>query len=121
MVFSYVLFPHTNNGIKFDSKLEEFFVGVVLAPFIETFLFQHIVIITLQKLKINLNLIVLICGAIFGLMHMYSVGYVLGAFITGVLYSLLYLIMQKKQCNPIVIVAICHSAFNLIAFIVNGF
>lgn len=118
------LFYSSSNSIeyKFSNKFEEFFLVVLIAPVIETYLFQHLIIKFLEKKISSTIYILLICSLVFGLMHTYNIVYFFKACISGFLYSLLYLIIkQYKNKNPILYVVICHSIYNLTGFLINIF
>ncbi len=121
VIFSYVLFSGASTGFKFASILEELLLAVILVPVIETYVLQHLVIKFLQSKLVSVGLILLVCGLVFGLMHVYNVGYFLKACISGMIYGLLYLSMEHKNSNPILFVSICHSMYNLTGFIINNF
>ena len=122
IVFSIFYSSSNSIGYKFSNKFEEFFLVVLIAPVIETYLFQHIIIKFLEK-KLSKNIyILMICSLVFGLMHTYNIVYFFKACISGFLYSLLYLIIkQSKNKNPIMYVIICHSLYNLTGFLINIF
>ncbi len=115
-----LLFPKTSSlGYVFQNFYEEFILVVIIAPIIETYLFQHL-LIKIIELKLNKrNLILPICSIVFGLLHLYNLVYFFKACISGFLYSFLYLSIREKKSNPIYYVFLCHSVYNLTGFLAN--
>ncbi len=120
-IFSYLLFKNSTDSYKFSTLGEEFFIAVIVAPILETYIFQHILINILEKKTNNLNIIILSCGILFGIMHIYNIGYFLKGLISGVIYGILYISIRFKKSNPVLNVSICHSIYNLTAFLINNF
>ncbi|OHC84588.1 MAG: hypothetical protein A2546_07970 [Sphingobacteriia bacterium RIFOXYD2_FULL_35_12] len=117
LIFSFLLFPNHNAGPTFDSKLEEFFIVVIFAPILETLIFQYSIISYILGKRPNAYLFTCIFSAIlFGLSHFYSPEYILKTFFSGLLFGTLYLVVQNKNNNAFIIVAIAHSIYNFIGF-----
>lgn len=120
-IFSFFLFSENSIDYSFENKFEEFFVVVVFAPIIETYLFQYLPIKYLDKEIKNSLFIIIICGLIFAIFHQYNHSYTLKAFISGMLYSTLFLILRIKTKKTILFVFICHCLYNLTGFVLNFF
>lgn len=117
LVFALILFPEHSAGPKFDSKLEEFFLVVFLAPLIETLIFQYTIIsYLLNKIPKAVLFVCLFSALLFGLSHFYSQVYVFKTFISGILFGTLYLVVNSKNNSPIIAVALAHSLYNFIGF-----
>lgn len=122
ILFSYFLFPHHTSGPKFENKSEEFLIAVILAPLLETLVFQYAIIsFILKKMPKALLFSCFISAVFFGLSHSYSIEYVLKTFFSGLLFGSLYITVLTKKAHAIIIVSIAHSIFNLIGFFVKNF
>jgi membrane protease YdiL (CAAX protease family) len=95
-----------------------FFLAVVLVPFIETVLFQALIIkVNLKRSRGNSNIYPIIISAIaFSLMHIYSMIYVVTTFFIGLCLATLYIIVKKRKQSPILVVSTVHAIHNLIVF-----
>lgn len=122
ILFSYFLFPNHTSGPKFENNQEEFLIAVILAPFLETLIFQYAIIsFILNKMPKALLFSCFVSAVLFGLSHFYSPEYVLKTFFSGLLFGTLYLIVLTKKANAILIVSTAHAIFNLIGFFVKNF
>ena len=93
--------------------------GILLAPIIETIIFQvgiyHILNIIPFFRDYN-NRIILIGGLIFGLYHAYNVFYIISVIPTGMLLMYVYIIRQKNN-DAFLSVYLIHLLCNVIALI----
>lgn len=122
ILFSLFLFPDHNSGPKFESKYEALFLAVIVSPILETYIFQTIIIGKyIRKYPNSVLSACLISAIIFGLMHYYSVPYILKTFVSGFFYGVLFLVSLKKIKHPYIPVIIAHSAFNSIGFLIDYF
>lgn len=103
-----------------------FFFTVILAPILETFIFQFLTIESIiwifRKMKIPYEMIfsIIISGVAFGSSHAYNIYYVLVAILIGLLYGVYYFIARYHQkMNAFLTICIIHSISNLIGFIVD--
>lgn len=120
LVFSHILFPSHTAGPVHASIIEGFFIAVLVAPFIETLLFQHLLIKFVLEKKATATLASCIISAIlFSIGHYYSWQYILKTFLSGLLFASLYLIINNKRQNPLLIVFIAHAIYNGIGLIVD--
>lgn len=117
-VFSFILFPNHENPIIFTSKTEAFFLAVIFAPIVETAIFQKFMIEKLLRGKKERYFLSFFISSIcFGISHYYSLAYILKAFISGMLYSTLYITIHNKKGKPFISVCFAHSIFNFIGFL----
>lgn len=80
-IFSVIFFPNHQNGPSFSSKLEAFFIAIIVAPFFETLIFQHgIIKLVLNKKPNALLFACLLSASLFAISHYYSFAYILKAF-----------------------------------------
>ncbi len=120
-LFSIVLFPESTEGPKFDSSKADFLLVVILAPIIETLILQSWLIKKILKNTNNSKLAAFMVSAIvFGLLHNYSVPYIMKGTLAGMIYALLYLTIANKKRDPLPYVVLTHSLNNLIAFILQA-
>lgn len=95
---------------------------VFLQPFIETLVFQFLIIeilININFFKNNENLIILISAYFFAIVHNYDFIYFLFALLEGIILSYIYLYFNKKGDFPFFIVFSIHSLSNIGIFIMN--
>jgi len=101
-----------------------FISTILVAPIFETILGQSLPYYLLKKVKF-LNernyLILLISSLFFGLLHFYSLFYILYAFLLGLVLMYAYIIRIKTDKRTFFLIAICHSLLNIGIFIINLF
>jgi membrane protease YdiL (CAAX protease family) len=120
LIFSIILFPNHTAGPVHTSNTEKFFVAVLVGPFIETLLFQDMLIKFILKKRANARLLSCLVSAIlFALLHYYSWQYILKTFFSGLFFGSLYLIITHKRQNPLLVVFIAHAIYNGIGLIVD--
>ncbi|TAH22154.1 MAG: CPBP family intramembrane metalloprotease [Cytophagales bacterium] len=93
----------------------------LIAPLIETFLFQYLIINILQKIKILQKLplaIIIISACLFASTHIYSLRYILVSFLVGFYYAYAYIIKQHEKFPIFWLIAIIHSLHNLVATLI---
>lgn len=117
---SAISFFFTQTGIKNHTltKLNsgnEFLVAVILAPVIETLIFQYALIETIRQ-KVKPFYACLISASFFALAHIYSPYYVLFAFVSGLLFGYLYL-SRKSVLRACLLVLIAHASYNYIVYL----
>jgi hypothetical protein len=105
--------------LNFQSKENSivfiFIAPVILAPIIETFLGQSLPYYLLKKLSYmnGRNYLVIIASALFfGLLHFYSVFYIIYAFILGLVLSYGYAVRIRSDKNAFLLIAVCHALLN---------
>ena len=101
-----------------------FFSPVILAPIFETFLNQFLPYYLLNKIKYfneRSYLIILVSAIFFGLLHFYSVFFIIYAFLLGLVLMYGYMIKIRTDKKTFYLIAICHSLLNLGIFIKNLF
>lgn len=85
----------------------------LLAPLLETYIFQYGIIKWLLSTKLKKVFIVLISALFFGLSHYYDVLYVLNTFFVGIVLALCFMLGADKKISPFWITAIVHATHNL--------
>lgn len=126
LLFSLVFESHQDiSFIKDWSNTKIFVITVLITPFIETFLFQTLIIEFWLNKKLKnsgrrLLYLILIPTLIFSFFHIYSISYFIGSLMLGFIFSFLYIIaMDRKDINAFLFVSLIHIIINLIAFINN--
>lgn len=114
-------------GFK-HSEFSMFIRGIVLAPIIETLLFQLIPIELLLLGFLNYTkkqyplLVIIISALLFGLSHYYSIGYIVLTFFIGLYLAALYFVFRRRS-NSIghayLMTAFFHLLYNLTSFVVS--
>lgn len=101
-------------------SISMFIQVVLLAPLVETLIFQYATINFLRSFKMfkNNNLIIISISAIFfGLAHAYSLNYIINATCMGIFFAYPFIIYEKKERSPYWTACIIHSLRNLFSFI----
>jgi len=123
LILSYVNIDYLEIDYLKNKGLSYIFILTVLvAPVLETLIFQYGIIELLFRLK-NKNKIlyaILASAIVFGLSHYYNIFYVLNSFILGLAFATFYIIAKiRKDINPLYLLFSIHSLINLVAFIFN--
>lgn len=108
-----------SDSLTFESKKEEFILVVIIAPILETLLFQYLPYFYLKKYSAIYTII--ISSILFGLSHAYSIIYIIYGLTVGILFICAFFYSIKKYLQPFWLVAFCHFIYNLFAFCVNNF
>lgn len=106
-------FKNTNIIVKIFSV-------IILAPLLETFIFQFLIIEGLFQIKLFKNRILLVIftsALIFGLCHFYGLYYVIYTFGIGVIFNSFYSILKLRGEISFLHTFFLHCIFNLIVFI----
>lgn len=108
------------SGLDDLNNFEIFFLTVIIAPLLETLIFQFLVIEGLFMLKIKPKYIVLVSSMLFAIIHSYNLVYVLFIVFLGILYAIYYTLLRKHgRYMAFGSVAILHAMLNLTAFLVD--
>lgn len=116
-----MLFPDNNASAPFDpeeSKKLMLIVGVIMAPLLETLMYQKLIIDICDKIKFFYNrkfIGILISGVVFGSIHTYSPQYMVHMFVVGSIWAYAYTIYKDKKKHPYWVVCCIHATNNFIA------
>ena len=96
-----------------------FFEVVFLAPLIETFFIQFLLLefflFILFKFKRSFFFSILLSGLVFGILHQYNVAYMIALTILGWIFGFIYIFYKiNKKINPFLGVLITHTLYNVI-------
>ncbi len=122
-VFTYInhrFFKLENAIFEELSEKEMFFLAVVLAPIIETLIFQLFLYRLLDKTRINnMPIIIILMSFAFSQAHWYHWLYVVAAFINGIFlnYFYLYTYKKKNELIAVLLTIVLHSSYNLFGFL----
>ena len=110
-----------SNSLDKDTIYEQFFIGVLAAPIIETFLFQYLPNILLLKMKFtNRYILLVIPSIILGLAHAdYSWLYGLAMFFAGLLLNFFFLKAKSISKHFFWLTVILHGLYNLFSMIIT--
>ncbi len=101
-----------------ESIVLELLIAVVVAPLIETLLFQSLVIEIICKLikrpRKNIWISVIASSLAFSMNHTYSISYMVITFFAGLILAIAYYLGRYRKEGPIVLVFVIHSLYNLI-------
>ncbi|MGO5064710.1 MULTISPECIES: CPBP family intramembrane glutamic endopeptidase [unclassified Clostridium] len=105
-------------GPGFTNLREEFIYAIILAPLLETLIFQMGIIKFFslsEKIKNNKLLLIIISAFFFGLAHsIYSILYMICAFIAGILLAYSFIVYEDKEKSGYWVTVIIHGLMNLI-------
>lgn len=103
------------------SLIQIFIIIVIIAPLIETFIFQYLIIEFLFRFKkIKINIIILVSALAFGSAHYYDLIYVLVTCVGGFIYASYYLYLKIKGIKfPFLYICSLHALWNFLLFILS--
>lgn len=107
---------------KENSIVLLFITTIILAPIFETFLGQFLPYYLLKRINYmnERSYLILIASALFfGLLHFYSLFYMIYAFFLGLVLSYGYMVRIKNDKNAFLLIAISHSFLNFGILIKN--
>ncbi len=121
ILFGYLLFPEQQSAsatLNLNVK-EAFWVAVIFAPLVETYLIQYLVIKNVHKWTGIYWIAVLASAVIFGALHTYSVPYMIVTFLSGIVYGIIYVVLALRGKDPFVYIALTHALHNLTGFCIE--
>lgn len=120
----FLLFDIKEMGGKpmdFTNIFDDLLLFVVIAPVIETLVFQTLFFSAMRLVHFfrrRMYLIILTSALFFGLLHSYSAIYVLYGFLGGIVFSYSYAVYMQKPQSAFGVVAAIHSIRNFLSFII---
>lgn len=93
---------------------------ILIAPLIETLVFQFLAIEIMMRLQKSIIFAVILSSVVFSICHTYSFHYMIYVLPVGLTLGSYYALLRKKN-TFLAYLAVCgvHSLVNLLAFIVN--
>ncbi|SMO35785.1 hypothetical protein SAMN06265171_101257 [Chryseobacterium rhizoplanae] len=120
--FNYInnaYFQIESNNTENFSQIEKIIIILMIAPILETLIFQHILYLVLKKIKIQNDILcIVIMSIIFSSMHYYNWLYMVMTFFGGLILNNLYLYYYKhnnKYC--FILTVLFHALFNLYGYL----
>jgi uncharacterized protein len=107
------------SGVTFERTFSCFFISGVVAPLLETFLFQQLPYDAFVKRKWPEKWLVVFSALIFGLAHAYSVAYVILATIQGVVFMYAYITWDGTRISKYWMVTFIHAFHNIFFFLLQ--
>lgn len=114
--FQYV--DKSENGLKDLPIFIQTLAILLISPIVETYLFQYIPNVILQKLKINRNyLLIIIPSIIFSLFHFYNIIYLFMTLFGGIILNYYYLKTKKISKHYFILTVLLHSLYNFYGYL----
>ena len=108
--------PFSSNTQTAELNIFHYVTLILIAPFFETLIGQYIPIKLLSKFIKSNKLIIILSALVFSFLHLPVLGFLLGAFLVGVVFSWGYILKTKKKgSKPFLIIMLAHGLHNLIA------
>lgn len=115
--------PTIPDPIAGNNLVLDFLITIIVAPLIETLLFQSLIIELVCKLfkrpRRNLYISVTASSVAFALSHSYSICYIIITFLAGIILALAYYLGRYRKESPIVLVFVIHAVYNLLTLVYN--
>lgn len=111
-------------SIAKDGILTLLLFGCIFAPFVETFLFQYLPFILVNRLFNHKNrffFYLIISSPIFGYMHDYNIFYFFIGCLVGFILSFFFYIAKLRKQSALLQVTIIHALNNLLALLITIF
>lgn len=111
-------YSSNENGLSEFTKNEKFIIIIIIAPIVETILFSLIPNLTLTKIKIRNNFILVIVPSIlFSICHLYNLVYALMALFAGVIINWYYIFSKNSGKSAFWLVVLLHTFYNLYGYV----
>tara|TARA_R110001592_G_scaffold363142_2_gene680675 strand:+ start:1935 stop:2423 length:489 start_codon:yes stop_codon:yes gene_type:complete len=121
----FVIFFDESNSTIYQDKLtiRLFITSVIIAPPLETLIFQHIPYFFFKKIISNFHITSLIIGVLFGFIHYFNEQNFFEVFtisLIGIIYAYIYIIAYKRDNTyPFLITALIHCMYNFFVFLLK--
>lgn len=118
-LIAYIFFPTLNLGDNPIDKLsiwEQFFLGCIVAPLLETWVFMVLPNKLLIKIGVkNINLLIIIPALLFGVSHYYNLLYIAAMIVAGLIMNFLYVYCKqfKSSSEAFLYVVLLHTLYNI--------
>jgi hypothetical protein len=90
---------------------------LILAPILETLVYQTLFFLIYRRFKIKRWIIVLISGIVFGAVHDYPLFYMIGTAPIGFIFMYMYILRAEMNNKPLASTIIAHASINLVVTI----
>jgi uncharacterized protein len=102
-----------------DLSLSHFILAVIIAPLLETAIFQKMAISLVLTFAKNNLIAVAVSAVLFGLCHYDSITKIFQTMLMGLCLGLFYTVLKQKGLNAFFLTALLHSSWNLFVFIMR--
>ncbi len=108
------------NPIQNESMAFRIAIGVILTPIVETYVFQSLPNLIMNKIKVkNIFLRIVIPSLIFALSHNFNVIYICMAFCAGLVFNCMYLTYKDNNNKyAFILVVVIHASYNFFALFI---
>ncbi|HEY0897213.1 MAG TPA: CPBP family intramembrane glutamic endopeptidase [Sphingobacteriaceae bacterium] len=94
--------------------------GCVLAPVLETYMFQHLPYRYLRKRRFSKALIIVISSLLFGIVHYYDWIYIIRATLAGGILISAYILKPSASVSGLVTVSAVHAINNVFTLLIES-
>lgn len=94
---------------------------ISIGPFLETFIFQFLIIKICKNLFKNYIVGFILSVLIFSFFHNYSLKYIFSVLPDAIFFAYIFILYDKYKKNPLIRLTFIHSIFNLIPLLVIKF
>ena len=108
-----------NNESDLLAQIGHSFYGVIIAPIIETAIFQKLILDNSKPRIKNNILCVALSAVVFGLVHCTRIAQIVLAAFSGFYLGLFYTIARQKKYNAFWLTCLMHALWNLIVYILR--
>lgn len=108
------------NPLLLKNKYYAFVIGVLIAPFIETIIFQTIPFYFINKFikhKKKFYILVFISPILF--IHTFNISYMFISYLVGIILMFMYYVAYYRKENAIILIFAIHFINNLLAHIAH--
>jgi membrane protease YdiL (CAAX protease family) len=122
-ITTFLPIPDMAGSFATDSIVLDLLIAVILAPLIETLLFQSLIIEIICKIikrpRKNICIALMVSSLAFAFNHTYSLGYFIITFFGGTILALAYYLGRYRKESAIILVYIIHAMYNLASSLYN--
>ena len=115
--------PDIAGSLAVEGVVLELLIAVIVAPLIETLLFQSLIIEIvcnfIKRPRKNIWISVIASSLAFSMNHTYSISYMVITFFAGVILAMAYYLGRYRKEGAIVLVYAIHSVYNLLTSLFN--
>lgn len=116
--------PIIEDPFTIDNRWVEMLVLLLVAPLLETLLFQSLIIELVCKFikrpRNSLYLALILSALAFALNHTYSISYFIFTFVGGLILALAYFAGRYRRENAVLLVFLIHALYNLSTLILSS-
>lgn len=120
-VLEYICYSNLqpNPILEKESLAFRIFIEILIAPLLETYLFQKLPFLITSRLKVkNMFIRITLPSLAFAICHSFSIFYVGFAFFTGIILNYMYITYKENNKSyAFIAVVLIHSIYNTISLI----